>query len=198
MHQQQHLFTSEQPSDEPPWQYLPEFLGAEPANVALSALLCDVDWQAERIRLFGRTVVVPRLVSWQGDPGLNYRYSGRDHLASGWTETVALLRDRLSEAFGQRFNFVLLNRYRSGLDYMGWHADDESGLRGGIASISLGAERRFSAKPSASGSATHLVLGHGSALYMPAGFQSQYKHQLPKTRLRVGERVNLTFRWLDD
>jgi alkylated DNA repair dioxygenase AlkB len=40
---------------------------------------------------------------------------------------------------------VLLNLYRNGVDSMGWHSDDERelGERPVIASVSLGATRRF-------------------------------------------------------
>lgn len=173
--------------------------------------------------MYGRRISVPRLTAWYGDSGLSYRYSGLDHRSEGWPSNLAEIRTRLSEQFEQPFNFVLLNRYRDGQDYMGWHSDDEAGVRGGIASLSLGCARRFTTrlKPSAlaptspakPGPIQSMTLANGSLLFMPPGFQDKYLHALPKApRLKprpdanpqvsledtrfASERINLTFRWL--
>lgn len=201
MHRPQHqpnLFAAgaNAPAVDPPWVLDGGFLDPGSADALFAELLTSIDWQTEQIWMFGRHVTVPRLVSWQGERGLNYRYSGRDHRSDGFSSSVLRLRDSLADAFDQPFNFVLLNRYRDGSDYMGWHSDDEAGVLGGIASVSLGAERRFSVRRRPKGEAAHTALSHGSALYMPDGFQSIYAHQLPRTRKILGERINLTFRWL--
>ena len=46
---------------------------------------------------------------------------------------------------GSYFNSVLLNRYKTGSDYVSWHADDEAlyGPTPEIASVSFGCERDF-------------------------------------------------------
>jgi alkylated DNA repair dioxygenase AlkB len=46
---------------------------------------------------------------------------------------------------GSSFNSLLLNRYKGGNDYVGWHADDEKlyGPTPEIASLSLGCDRDF-------------------------------------------------------
>lgn len=46
---------------------------------------------------------------------------------------------------GSSFNSLLLNRYKGGNDYVGWHADDEKlyGPTPEIASLSFGCERDF-------------------------------------------------------
>ena len=82
-------------------------------------------------------------IGWIGDEGLNYRYTGLDHKSSGWPPALISPKSRIEAKAAQRFNFLLLNRYRSGHDYMGWHRDDEAGCHGDIASLSLGAQRRF-------------------------------------------------------
>jgi alkylated DNA repair dioxygenase AlkB len=110
---------------------------------------------------------------------------------------------------------VLANLYRDGRDAMGWHRDDEPelGSRPVIASLSLGATRRFLLKPRgqgrtgakpvaemrrgqepASSPATAIALGHGSLLVMRGNTQSHYRHSLPRTDRQVGPRINLTFR----
>jgi alkylated DNA repair dioxygenase AlkB len=108
------------------------------------------------------------------------------------------LRTRLEKASGGSFNSVLLNLYRDGVDSMGWHSDDEPelGERPVIASVSLGATRRFRLRHKTRADLEPVVvdLEHGSLLIMKGETQRFWKHQLPKSR-RVSEpRLNLTFR----
>jgi alkylated DNA repair dioxygenase AlkB len=176
------------------YRYLPDYLDPE-AGVRLAERLREqAAWQQETLRLYGRAVRVPRLVAWYGDGGLNYRYSGIDHRCSGWLPELAALRDRLAAEHGLHSNLVLLNRYRDGADYMGWHRDAETGHGRCIASVSLGATRRFLLRRREQQRAERLDLGHGSLLLMDA----RVRHALPRTRRPVGERINLTFRQLTE
>jgi alkylated DNA repair dioxygenase AlkB len=98
---------------------------------------------------------------------------------------------------GAAFNAVLLNLYRTGRDGMGWHADDEPelGLDPVIASVSLGATRRFCLRHRRRKSLRlDLALAHGSLLCMSGATQHNWVHALPKTGAMTGERINLTFR----
>jgi alkylated DNA repair dioxygenase AlkB len=158
-----------------------------------------VDWQQESILMFGRRVPVPRLVAWHGDPGTIYTYSGALHQPLPWTPPLARIRDRVSELSSARFNAVLLNLYRDGRDGMGWHADDEAELGRDpvIASVSLGATRRFCLRHRKRRNLKlDLPLAHGSLLCMAGATQHHWVHALPKTRAAVGERINLTFRFV--
>jgi alkylated DNA repair dioxygenase AlkB len=92
---------------------------------------------------------------------------------------------------------VLLNLYRDGRDGMGWHADDEPelGRNPVIASVSLGAERRFCLRHRRRRDLKiDLPLPHGSLLCMSGATQHHWLHALPKTRRPAGERINLTLR----
>lgn len=166
------------------------YLPAAQADALFKWLLNGVDWRSESVRLFGKPVRVPRLVAWFGEPGICYRYSGIDHVAQGWPPGLVSLRDRISRECSVNFNFVLLNRYRDGSDAMGWHRDDEPALTGPVASLSLGATRRFRLRLQDRTDSLALDLSHGALLvherYLP--------HTLTKTRRSVGERVNLSFR----
>jgi alkylated DNA repair dioxygenase AlkB len=77
-----------------------------------------------------------------------------------------------------------------------WHADNEPGLGRNpvIASISLGAVRRFQMKHRGSGERVALDLPPGSCLVMAGATQHHWLHQVPKTARAVGVRINLTFR----
>jgi alkylated DNA repair dioxygenase AlkB len=157
----------------------------------------QVRWQQEQILVFGQRRLVPRLVAWHGDAGASYVYSGTEHHPEPWTPALERIRDRVSALTGAGFNAVLLNLYRDGRDGMGWHADDEPelGRNPVIASVSLGATRRFCLRHRRrKGLKLDLPLPHGSLLCMSGATQHHWLHALPKTRLPVAERINLTFR----
>jgi alkylated DNA repair dioxygenase AlkB len=68
-----------------------------------------------------------------------------------------------------------------------------------IASLSLGATRRFKLKSrTPDGPGMGLDLPHGSLLVMRGDTQTHYRHALPRTAKAVGERINLTFRRILD
>lgn len=178
-------------------QFEPDFLTPAQADAAFAAIATEVPWTQHHVRLFGRTLAAPRLSSWHGDPAAHYRYSGTTHPPLVWTPTLVQLRDQLSAHLGCGFNSVLCNRYRNGNDSMGWHADDERELGADpiIASISLGASRRFDLKRrDRTGKTRSLELTHGALLVMAGQTQRHWLHQLPKVRHAVGERINLTYR----
>jgi alkylated DNA repair dioxygenase AlkB len=177
-------------------RFAPGWLAPAEADGLLAALLTDPGWEVHRIRMFGREVDSPRLSRWIGDPGAVYTYSRARFDPHPWPEVLAAMRCRLRETLGVDFNSVLANRYRDGRDRMGWHSDDEPelGPRPVIASLSLGATRRFALKPRGVGERLVLELPHGSLLVMAGDTQTRYRHALPATAQPVGERINLTFR----
>jgi alkylated DNA repair dioxygenase AlkB len=174
-----------------------DWLPARQADALLAQLQESVDWETHRIRLFGREVESPRLSSWIGDEGVAYSYSGTRFQPHPWPAALADVRHRLESELHGGFNSVLANRYRSGSDYMGWHSDNEPALgrRPVIASLSLGATRRFVLKHRQEPTRKlSLDLPHGSLLVMRGDTQQCYRHSLPSTKKPVGERINLTFR----
>lgn len=177
--------------------FYPSWLPLNEADALLAALSAQIVWETHRIRMFGREVDSPRLSSWIGDPGAAYRYSGTRFEPNPWPAALAIARARLSNELGVAFNSVLANRYRDGRDSMGWHSDAERelGAQPVIASISLGATRRFVLKHRHDGRLKRAFsLPHGSLLVMRGQSQQNYRHALPRTAKPVGERINLTFR----
>jgi len=167
------------------------------ASACFSELRCGIDWRQEQVVVFGKRHAVPRLVAWHGDPGARYTYSGTPHEPEPWTSTLQQVRRRVLALAGCDFNAVLLNLYRDGRDGMGWHADDEPELGPDpvIASVSLGAARRFSLRHRRrKGLRVDLSLPNGSMLLMSGATQRNWVHAVPKTATTVGERINLTFR----
>lgn len=168
------------------------------ASAAFEDVRREAPWKSESIRIAGKTIPVPRLTAWYGDPGVVYTYSGLRNEPTPWTPRLAALRDAASSAAGAALNSVLLNWYRDGRDSMGWHADNERSLGDDpvIASLSLGAPRRFLLRHAKKrGRAVSLVLPGGSLLIMGGSTQRHYRHAVPK-EAEAGERINLTFRYV--
>ena len=178
----------------------PTFLPPAEAAALLTQLTAEVAWEQRNIRIFGQEIPQPRLTAWYGDPAARYSYSGLVWEPRPWTPALRTLCQRVAAATGARFNSVLLNLYRDGRDSMGWHADDEPelGAAPAIASLSLGATRRFRLRPRAG--LAHpplgLALPGGSLLLMRGPTQQYWQHTLPKTARPSGPRLNLTFRWV--
>jgi alkylated DNA repair dioxygenase AlkB len=139
----------------------------------------------------------PRLTASYGDEGVTYLYSGTVNLALPWTPTLLTIKRRI-EAVQGRYNYCLLNRYRSGADSVGLHADDEPGMGNVIGSLSLGATRTFRIRHNTTRETRTFSLGHGTLLIMAGTMQQFWKHEVPKTQENVGERINLTYRLIGE
>jgi alkylated DNA repair dioxygenase AlkB len=178
--------------------YHPRVFGEQASAALFAALRTEVAWAERTVVIAGREVLQPRLVAWHGDPGAVYTYSGRRHDPEPWTEALLAVRVRVEALASVRFNSVLCNLYRDGRDSMGAHSDAERelGPEPVIASVSLGATRRFVLKRKrAKGTPpTSLDLEDGSVLVMRGPTQATWRHSIPKTSRPVGERINLTFR----
>ncbi|WP_413616607.1 alpha-ketoglutarate-dependent dioxygenase AlkB [Halomonas cupida] len=189
--------------DSPRLHYLPDFLSAHQASDALARFSHELDWQSPEIQVHGRRVRIPRQQVWMGDHP--YRYSGQWFQPSPWHPLAMQLRQQIEQHLARvqpgrwHFNSLLLNRYQNGEQRMGWHSDNEAelGERPCIASISLGVARplRFRWKDR-SRAAFNVWLEHGSLLLMGPGIQQQLEHALLPRRID-GERINLTYRWVE-
>lgn len=169
-------------------------IDARDADRLFEDLSASIDWRQEVATVMGRRVPIPRLTAWHGETG--YVYSGIAMQPAAWTPPLLELKRCAEGHAGQAFNSVLLNLYRDGRDSVGWHADNERGLGRNpvIASLSLGATRRFQLKHRTLGERVAIDLRHGSCLVMAGATQHHWLHQLPKTARPVGPRINLTFR----
>ena len=159
-----------------------------------ACLAKTMPWRIETARLFGRDMPVPRMTAWFGDA--DYTYSGICHRAAPFPAVVQRLREWAENISGASYNAVLLNLYRNGGDSVGWHSDNEAGLgdRPTIASLSLGATRRFQLRHRRTKEMITLELREGHWLIMSGETQRFWLHQVPKTTATVGRRINLTFR----
>lgn len=159
-----------------------------------------ITWRNDPITMFGKTYPQPRLTAWHGDPGLAYTYSKIQMISPGWTPTLLNIKNKLEADLKIPFNSVLINYYRNGLDHMSYHSDDEKelGPNPTIASISLGATRKFHLKHRFDKNISPLIieLNSGSLLIMKGELQHFWQHKISKSAKIHEPRLNLTYRYI--
>ena len=180
-------------------QFTVSFLSKGKADQLFAQLITNLPFACELITIAGKTYEMPRRTSWHGDPECVYRYSRKRFIPQPWTPELLEIRNCLHKTSGYDFNSVLANLYRNGADSMGEHSDDEPELGPtqdniAVASVSLGATRRFIMKHVEQNHRLYLDLPHGSLLLMDGTTQQYWRHYLPKTKKLVEPRLNLTFR----
>src|ERR1700722_5098911 len=118
------------------------FLSPALAQKYFDELRDNSAWQQKKAP-FGH--LQPRLTASYGDEGITYHYSGTENKALPWTDNLLEIKGKIEAVRGE-YNYCLLNRYRTGADSVGMHADDEPGMGNVIGSLSLGATRAFRIK----------------------------------------------------
>lgn len=166
------------------------FLTPDVADRYFVDLRDNCQWE-QKPGIFGH--LQPRWIASQGDEGITYKYSGVENVALPWTATIEEIKKRIEAVRGQ-YNYCLMNRYRSGSDSMGWHADNEPEMGNLIGSLSLGATRKFRIRHNVTRETKKFDMGHGTLIVMAGTMQQFWQHEVPKTKKKVGERINLTFR----
>ncbi|SDB25382.1 Alkylated DNA repair dioxygenase AlkB [Flavobacteriaceae bacterium MAR_2010_188] len=166
------------------------------ANRYFEYLLNTIEWKNDKVIIFGKLIITKRKVAWYGDTEFEYTYSNTTKRALPWTTELLELKAVAEEKTGESFNSCLLNLYHNGSEGMAWHSDGEKVLKknGAIASLSFGAERKFSFKHKETKEKIDLILEHGTLLVMKDRTQQYWLHRLPPTKRINQPRVNLTFR----
>ena len=161
-----------------------------------NCLLNTIEWKNDEAIIFGKHILTKRKVAWYGDQPFEYTYSNTTKQALMWTKELLELKILAEEKSGETFNSCLLNLYHNGSEGMAWHSDAEKDLKknGSIASLSFGAERKFSFKHKETKESISLTLENGSLLIMKDTTQTHWLHRLPPTTTNLKPRINLTFR----
>ncbi len=161
-------------------------------------LFHKISWQHDELMMFGKRITTARKVAWYGDVGMSYTYSGVTKQPLPWTAELLEIKHLVEKLADAHFNSCLLNLYHHGGEGMGWHADDEKSLghHPCIASVSLGAARKFSFKHKQKPLTASIVLENGSLLVMKEATQAHWLHSIPKSTRVTMPRINLTFRFI--
>jgi alkylated DNA repair dioxygenase AlkB len=176
--------------------YYGKILTFEEANGYFHSLLQNTPWENDEVVVFGKHIVTKRKTAWYGDSNYVYIYSNTRKLALPWTRELINLKQIIENRSDTKFNSCLLNLYHNGNEGMGWHSDDEKSIEENstIASVSFGAERKFSFKHKQNKKIISVLLEHGSLLLIKEVTQKNWLHSLPKSKKITLPRINLTFR----
>jgi alkylated DNA repair dioxygenase AlkB len=135
-------------------------------------------WRHETMKMYDKTVTVPRLLSRVGDHAL-----------------IEDMRRALSERYGETFMYVTAALYRDGSDSVASHGDTTARdmIEALVATVSLGAPRRLLMKPTEGGASIAYQLGRGDLFVMGGTCQRTWRHGIPKVAA-AGPRIALMFR----
>lgn len=176
--------------------YFGKVIDKKTADHFYDSLMKNTEWRNDEAVMYGKTFITKRKVAWYGERPFEYTYSNTTKRALPFTKELIELKTICEKHCGHTFNSCLLNLYHNGNEGMAWHSDAERDLKknGAIASLSLGAERKFGFKHKQSGEKVYISLEHGSLLVMKDQTQSFWMHRLPPTTKIKEPRINLTFR----
>lgn len=176
--------------------YFPSLVAPADRSAWFESLLKNVQWKHDEVTIFGKKHITKRQVAWYGEDDFEYRYSNSSRSALPWTPQLLSLKKVVEDATNTSFNSCLLNLYNDGAEGMGYHSDDEKelGKNPVIASVSLGAERKFFLRHRETKLRVDVLLEDGSLLLMKDQTQHHWVHSLPKTSKVKSPRINLTFR----
>jgi alkylated DNA repair dioxygenase AlkB len=159
------------------------------SDAILDTLLHEVDWRAERRKMYDGVVDVPRLLRW---------YPAEESLPHPLlAEARRQLTVHYVEELGEPFMTAGMCLYRDGRDSVAWHGDTTG--RGArfdtmVAIVSFGSPRSLLLRPRGGGDSLRFPLGHGDLIVMGGSCQRTWEHSIPKTARPVGPRVSVQFR----
>jgi alkylated DNA repair dioxygenase AlkB len=170
--------------DEHSWvDYCPGWLSGSDAVFELLAVTAR--WQQRTVTMWDNQVLEPRLTAgWSTDSAL---------APPLLTEMCRLLSKRYDIGFDR----VWVNLYRDGRDSVAWHGDRHrlTMTRPMVATVSLGARRKFQLRRRGSSTISHTVTpGVGDLVVMGGECQNEWEHCVPKTARHVGARMSVTIR----
>ena len=177
--------------------YYPDFFNINEADKYFKSLLEFIEWKQDHITVYRKTYLQPRLTAFYAVNKNSYKYSNITMRPNSFEGDLLEIKNKIETKLKIKFTSCLANLYRDGNDSNGWHADNEKELGNNpiIASVTFGTERTFSMKHKTEKMLkTKLTLKHGSLLLMQGRTQTNWLHQIPKTKKIIGKRINLTFR----
>lgn len=174
------------PLDDSSWvDYCPGWLAG--SDEVFGQLADQARWQQRTVHIYDRRLPEPRLTAgWSTD-------AADDDVPDILTQMASALSTRYAVGFDR----IWVNLYRDGGDSVAWHGDRNRLVmtRPLVATVSLGARRRFLLRRRGTSKAVHrLEPGHGDLLVMGGACQAEWEHTVPKTARAVGPRMSVTIR----
>jgi alkylated DNA repair dioxygenase AlkB len=151
------------------------------------ALVGGMRWQSGSREMYEKIVEVPRLFASVPDDGPGH-------------PLLDAMRDLLSTRYRELFVRTTMALYRDGRDSVAWHGDRVARTMPNalVATVSIGAPRKFLLRPKGGGRSIALQLGLGDLLVMGGTIQRTWQHAVPKVA-HADPRIVVMFRpkWED-
>jgi alkylated DNA repair dioxygenase AlkB len=141
-----------------------------------------LSWRRETMKMYDKTVTVPRLLAAVPPDGPGQPLIGE-------------MRAALSAHYREELVFTTAALYRDGNDSVAFHGDTTARdmLEALVATVSLGEPRRFMLRPTEGGDTIMLPAGRGDLIVMGGTCQRTWRHGIPKVA-HAGPRIALMFR----
>lgn len=180
--------------------HYPGFLSKEEADLLFDTLLKKVEWHKTIKNINGETQVLKRRMAYMYERPVEYRYGSFVLPGSVIIPEIKVVLGLILNAYGLKFNSVLLNCYDNGKDKINWHSDkeDQLGPNPVIGSLNLGATRKFHFLRKFDGIKMHVPLAHGDFFIMGEKCQENWLHAILPEKDVTTPRISLTFRWVYD
>jgi alkylated DNA repair dioxygenase AlkB len=148
------------------------------------------------IIIYGKQVYQKRDVGFFSDKSIGYYYSNQLAKSKPMTINLDLLIELTNKMFGANFNGILINRYQTGLEYIGAHSDDEKNIdASGVIAISCGGERIFRIRNKITKEIVKdISIKNLDIIHMGGDFQKEFTHEVPTTKSYIEPRYSFTFR----
>jgi alkylated DNA repair dioxygenase AlkB len=145
-------------------------------------LEAGLDWRRETMKMYDKTVDVPRLLARVPPTGAGQ-------------PLIDQMRQALSARYAEEFVYMTAALYRDGTDSVAFHGDTTARdmLEAVVATVSLGEPRRFQLRPTEGGESIMLPAGRGDLIVMGGTCQRTWRHGIPKVA-HAGPRIALMFR----
>ena len=164
------------------------------ADIYLNNLLESIAWENDSFYIAGKNITTSRKIAWFGDDVFQLTYSNTNKTGHIWTKELLELKECVEETTKETFNSCLLNLYHTGEESLGWHSDSE---KGAVASLSLGATRKFVFKHKKTKEKVAFNLSNVDLLVMKGDTQENWLHTVPATKKINMPRINLPFRTIN-
>jgi len=148
------------------------------------------------IKIFGKSCHQRRCVGFFSNESKGYQYSNQLSLSKPMSTFMLLLLIQINNIFGTNYNGILVNKYKTGDDYISAHSDNEKNLDDtGVVAISYGATRKFRIRDKKTKKIVKdLEIASYSMIQMGGKFQQEFTHEIPSQKKIKDERISFTFR----
>ena len=176
--------------------FMNNFLDKKLASELFYNLIKETPWEQGVYNMFGKEVKTPRLLWAMRDKEFNIKESYSITGSSIWNKEIEKIKVKIEKIIDKNIKYAQINYYRNGNDYIGWHTDSEVMKNDLIASISIGATRKFQFQSKNNQNTKfEIELTNGSLIIFDENAaKKNWKHRIPKqSKIKEG-RINITFR----